>query len=301
MEGTTIHKNYLGKWLNKKISDEELQRVIGKDEFIEFLKIKENLALFKSPSFDNDKLFNSLKVKNKTLNKPVLKIIPLWAYSVAAAIALLFTAYVAFFTNTTYSTKNTQHLAFNLIDGSKVQLNSKSSLSFNKRSWEKNRVVYLNGEAYFEVKQGNIFTVKTDQGDVTVLGTHFNVKNDKNYLKVTCYEGKVSVVSQNHTSIINKGQSYQLINQEEQLKNIAIDKPLWLSGIYSYVDTPLFLIFKDLEKQFDIKLNYSNIDSTQLLTVSYQVSDLNLALKTILIPLNLSFEKSGESTYIIRQ
>jgi ferric-dicitrate binding protein FerR (iron transport regulator) len=47
-------------------------------------------------------------------------------------------------------------------------------------------------EAYFQVKKGQTFSVNTTDGVVKVLGTHFNVKQRKNYFEVNCFEGLVS-------------------------------------------------------------------------------------------------------------
>ena len=72
-------------------------------------------------------------------------------------------------------------------------LNSKSTITFNKHNWDTNRTLELNGEAFFDVEKGNTFTVKTSQGNVSVLGTEFNVNASVDFFRVSCYEGKVKV------------------------------------------------------------------------------------------------------------
>ncbi len=64
-----------------------------------------------------------------------------------------------------------------LPDGSKVRLNSASSLKYPTIFNGNKRQVELTGEAYFEIKENKRmpFVVKTKKVDVTVLGTEFNI------------------------------------------------------------------------------------------------------------------------------
>jgi len=62
-----------------------------------------------------------------------------------------------------------------------VVLNSKSTISFNKTDWKNNRQLTLDGEAYFKVEKGSTFTVNTNNGSVTVLGTQFNVNSTRRF------------------------------------------------------------------------------------------------------------------------
>ncbi|MBK9014040.1 MAG: FecR domain-containing protein [Saprospiraceae bacterium] len=66
-----------------------------------------------------------------------------------------------------------------LADGSKVWLNAQSSLQFFTENEGKDRRVELTGEAFFEVAKNpqRPFVVKTNLGEVTVLGTSFNVRS----------------------------------------------------------------------------------------------------------------------------
>lgn len=88
-----------------------------------------------------------------------------------------------------------------LPDGSKVWLNSGSSLKYPEKFTEKSRTVYLSGEAYFEVHsdRNSPFHVSTQTLTVTATGTHFNVMSYKNsrFPSVTLLEGKVAVEKTN--------------------------------------------------------------------------------------------------------
>jgi len=68
----------------------------------------------------------------------------------------------------------------NLTDGTSVRLNSESSLKYKRNFNSESRIVNLSGEGYFKVVKGNYpFTVNTQYGTVTVLGTKFNIQYSK--------------------------------------------------------------------------------------------------------------------------
>jgi ferric-dicitrate binding protein FerR (iron transport regulator) len=94
-----------------------------------------------------------------------------------------------------------------LPDGSKVWLNSGSSLQYPDKFNEDNRIVYLTGEAYFEVHSDETvpFLVNTSYFTVKATGTRFSVRAEKNFRipSVTLIEGKVSVRKLN--SVENNG------------------------------------------------------------------------------------------------
>ncbi len=84
-----------------------------------------------------------------------------------------------------------------LPDGSKVWLNSASSLKYPTVFNGKTREVELTGEGYFEIKENNTrpFIVKTKKVNVTVLGTGFNINayDDETELATTLVHGSVKV------------------------------------------------------------------------------------------------------------
>ena len=130
-----------------------------------------------------------------------LQIVPLyrrwktWAYGLTAAAAMLVAGFFYFQPNKAdsvssapvlaqeVSTKNGSKTSLILPDGSKVWLNAGSKLVYDKQFGQKLREVRLTGEAYFDVThdKSRPFIIHTDQMDIRVLGTAFNVK---------CYPGE---------------------------------------------------------------------------------------------------------------
>lgn len=114
---------------------------------------------------------------------------------------------------------------FELPDQSLITLNANSKLSYPK-NWRKGRArsVWLEGEAWFEVvhQPKAPFTVFTNQGDIQVLGTSFNVQKRAQNLQVTLVEGKVNVAFKNAESfIMNPGEQVTL--QQGVIKKTQAD------------------------------------------------------------------------------
>jgi ferric-dicitrate binding protein FerR (iron transport regulator) len=90
-----------------------------------------------------------------------------------------------------------QKLTTFLSDGSKVILNADSKITFSKPLGEKERVVTLQGEAFFDITPdaNRPFIVKSGSMETTVLGTSFNVKAypEENQITVAVKSGRVSV------------------------------------------------------------------------------------------------------------
>jgi len=289
MNTNDINNNYLAKWLNAELSDAELSNIVSEKDFEAYKKIKESLNLFESPSFDSQKVFKNIQEKTAKPKAKLISLIPNWVYSTAASVAVLLAAYLFFFSNTNLTTGYGEQTAYNLEDGTFIKLNAKSTLSYNKRTWLNNRTINLKGEAYFEVTPGNTFTVKTISGNIKVLGTHFNVKSHKNYLEVSCFKGKVAVIQNGKTTILTKGTYLQINNNELIKRTLNSTNPSWMAGINTYKNTPLNIIISDLEAQYNITIDTKNIELNKRLTASFAYNNVNLALKSIFIPLNLDF------------
>ncbi|MGB3464518.1 MAG: FecR domain-containing protein, partial [Cyclobacteriaceae bacterium] len=110
---------------------------------------------------------------------------PYFYYKIAAAILLLIVASISIYTftneatgTTDYITTDTQRI-LTLADGSEITLNKNSRLSVSESFNEHDRNVTLEGEALFSVSKhpDNLkFQVGTSTGQVTVLGTEFNIE-----------------------------------------------------------------------------------------------------------------------------
>ena len=92
-----------------------------------------------------------------------------------------------------------------LPDGSIAYLNNDSSIEFD-RNFDQ-RIVKQDGEVFFDVRKGDSpFIVKTELGEIRVLGTKFNVRSDNNELEVEVQEGTVELKINKFIKKVKRGQ-----------------------------------------------------------------------------------------------
>ena len=290
MEQNYTDDTFLARWLNNDLNEEEKVAFEKTKAFQEYSKIIEKTALFEAPEFDQKSVFNA--IQNKLQNKQkVRKLFPNWAYAVAASVAVLLGVYFMMPSETIYETNYGEQLAVVLPDGSKVQLNAKSTLTLDEEDWkEGQRNLTLEGEGYFVVEKGSKFTVNTKMGSVSVLGTQFNVKKTQQFFDVKCYEGKVSVVSENQNTILIPGNGFQRIEGTKG-KNTTFKEtsPSWVSGESTFEKAPLHVVISELEKQYKITIDHSAIDVNQLYSGSFTYKNKEIALQTVFIPLQITY------------
>ena len=128
-----------------------------------------------------------------------------------------------------------------LPDGSKVWLNSASSLHFPTAFIGNLRIVELTGEAYFEVTKNKKkpFLVKVRDMEVKVLGTHFNINAypDENTIKTSILEGRVKITKGKATALLKSGEQALLSNQESKMKIIDTNMDevvAWKNGLFQF-------------------------------------------------------------------
>lgn len=155
-----------------------------------------------------------------------------------------------------------------LQDGSKVWLNSMSSLKYPVRFTENNRTVELTGEAYFEVAKDPTrpFIVKTTNYDINVLGTSFNISSYAGDNTVTTLvEGSIQIsnISGSIESNIKLTANDQLILNKTDL-SISVQKVdagtfcSWINGSFSFENETIENVFLKLERWYDIDVSFTN-------------------------------------------
>jgi ferric-dicitrate binding protein FerR (iron transport regulator) len=172
-------------------------------------------------------------------------------------------------------------------------------LKYNKEIWGTSRTLNLKGEAFFEVKKGSKFTVNTPKGLVTVLGTKFNVRSRNDVLDVTCQSGRVMVLDKVGNVlgelIANDALRFTETNDIEKWNVSPSEKPGWVNGIFTFKNVSLAVVLEEVERQYDVKIDASEIDTDVKVSTSFSDGSMEIALKTILAPLVISYEKNGEN------
>lgn len=291
------------KWLNRDISDEELLRLKETEGFDTLEKIAHYTSQIETPKVNVENALADLKLKtqNKTKKGKVVAFNFNKVFKYAAVIAvLLTTSYFLLYNNdTNYTTEFAETKTFNLPDNSEVILNANSNVSYVKKEWENNRNLTLDGEAFFKVQKGEKFTVNTEIGNVTVLGTQFNVKERANYFEVKTYEGLVSVTYKDTLVKLPKGTIFKVVNGIIDT-NTTFDttEKSWLQKESNFKSTQLKFVLKEIENQFGYTITTNNINLETLYSGGFTHLDINVALQSVTIPLQLSYKIDGKTITI---
>ncbi len=290
------------KWLSDELSQHEIEEFKKLDDYDLNIEILEGAKQFKAPQFSAVDNYEVLKSKLTTSpvqeEKPVIK---LNAIKVLSRIAAIFVVglglYFAFFTNdlTTVQTLASNQATFELPDASSVTLNAASEASFNKKDWATKRQVNLEGEAYFKVAKGSKFDVITSDGTVSVLGTQFTVNNRKDYFEVKCFEGIVRVATNGVTETLTKGKTVRVTGNKVSKDVIVNEDPEWLHNKSSFNSVPFFEVINEFERQYNVTISTEDIDTTIIFTGGFVHTNLEQALKSITVPLDLSTKKNNET------
>ena len=162
-----------------------------------------------------------------------------------------------------------------MADGTEIDLNSGSELSYSSNFSPQNRSVTLTGEAFFKVKPdaNHPFLVKTRDFTVRVTGTLLNVcdYNEDIYTSVTLAEGITSLNIKNCAKVIGMkpGEKFLLDRCAKRytLNQTDVDKELaWKDGEFIFKNIPFPELVKRLERWYDVKLTYTD---KKLLNYSY--------------------------------
>ena len=159
-----------------------------------------------------------------------------------------------------------------LPDGTKVWLNQSSVLKYPRAFEGKERHVYLDGEAYFEVARNHEkpFTVKSQAMDVRVLGTSFNIKcrPDNSFAETTLVEGEVEVKDKSDKGRITllPGQKAVLNRVTGRMQVKQVDPKMeivWHNDLIPFEKSSIFQIAAALERFYGVKIILSpDVDST---------------------------------------
>lgn len=186
-----------------------------------------------------------------------------------------------------------------LSDGSKVQLNSMSSIRFPVQFAQDCRLVELEGEAYFEVsKTGQPFIVQTKGMKIEVLGTTFNISAYANEeYQTTLVSGSVKVQTENGSNRVLKPSEQACITPGSNQINVRnVDTAFytsWIHGKINFKDQRLDDIMKTLARWYDMDVVYEN-EATKELRFGCYVNRYNE-----ITPLVKLLEQTGRVTVTV--
>lgn len=193
-----------------------------------------------------------------------------------------------------------------LPDNSKISINVNTEISFSK-NFENNRILTLNGDAYFEVVHNlqKPFIVISGDNCVEVIGTEFYVNTKNNSFQVFVNKGVVKVYNkkQQKDSVILKTGENTIIDQTKSTLTKSTTTNYnhlsWKTRKIEFNNTNLYQITKTLENTYNVKIEISNESLKNLtMTVSFENQSIESILKVIEVTLNIKTTKQGDKIII---
>lgn len=293
---------FLARWLADELSEEELSEFKKSTAYSEYKEIIEGVDRLETPSYDRQKNFEATlaKIQDQQSTTKVRKLVPNWVYAAAAAI-ILFIGYTFVYQETTHQTQLAEQTTFELPDGSEVQLNADSKIVFKDFNWDSNRTLELTGEAYFKVKKGSKFTVKTKEGTVSVLGTQFTVNSRPNYYTVTCFEGKVKVEAASETHVLTHGDAFSIQRNIAKKYRITTTDPSWIAQESTFKEVAIEEVVAELERQYNIQVLGKENLKKEYFTGRFTHTNLEQSVVTIFDAMEIPYTFDADGNVSIQK
>jgi len=193
-----------------------------------------------------------------------------------------------------------------LPDGSMVFLNAASSLKYPTAFTGGERDVYLEGEAYFEIAKDKSkpFKVRlTDESEVKVLGTHFNIMayRDEASKDVTLLEGSVQITAGTDQKKLTPGLQGRISTGKIMINSADTDQVVgWKNGQFVFHDADIQSIMRQVARWYDVEIQYET-KSTQHFNATIQRKEPVLRLLHILEETDqIHFKIKNKTIYVLR-
>ena len=194
-----------------------------------------------------------------------------------------------------------------LSDGTRVWLNSETSIQYPVVFGTKERRVFIQGEAYFEVAKDakKPFTVQFMSSSVTVLGTSFNIRAypEEKQSQTTLAEGSVRIYSPGSSMLLKPGEqaevkalSGEMVKKEVEVKTFTS----WKDGRFVFEQEPLENIMRTLERWYDIRVIFRD-EGAKRISLSGNLKrygDFSQVMNMLQMTGDVRFELHGNDVYI---
>lgn len=185
-----------------------------------------------------------------------------------------------------------------LSDGTKVWLNAGTKFAFPNEFTAKQRMVFLDGEAYFEVakNESKPFVVSSQQMNIEVLGTKFNVStyNADDFAETVLIQGSVDVWRNGaevdvdkmrmspfeRASITKQIDGIKLISEQDAMIYVA-----WIDGWYKFSNESLEVVLRKLKRFYNVDFEYEPSVLKKALPISGKL-DLRESISDVMYALS---------------
>lgn len=194
-----------------------------------------------------------------------------------------------------------------LADGSKVWLNSNTSLYYPEK-FDQDRIVYLDGEAYFEVArdENRPFMIYTGKGVTEVLGTSFNISTENKTVVVTVAKGQVALYPEGNREkqvVLEQGEKglFKEKNKEvSKVKNDDINYLSWRTGILTFENAALSTVAETLSKHYHTAITLKeDVSNHCMLTSTFKDQTLEEVLELIRLTLDIEIKTEKDQILLI--
>ncbi|MNK02876.1 fec operon regulator FecR [compost metagenome] len=179
-----------------------------------------------------------------------------------------------------------------LLDGTQVWLNAASRIKYPSRFASDERIVELEGEAYFQVKPAYRkngekipFKVISNHQEVEVLGTQFNINAYREQLaiKTTLVEGTVAVSANQDRVILSPNQQAIVSAGKTKVKQVDVaDYIAWRDGKFSFDGKTFEETMSEIGRWYDLDIVYENgIPKEELIGDAYRNQKISLVLRLL--------------------
>jgi ferric-dicitrate binding protein FerR (iron transport regulator) len=193
-----------------------------------------------------------------------------------------------------------------LADGTAIHLNEQTTLRYPETFSAKERRVHLDGEAFFKVRSdpNKPFVIETTFGEITVLGTAFNVESRSNGKQSVVFvkEGKVKFRSLEGQYVFLEANDLAILDHQsgalEKSSAASSNSLAWFTRELNYQNSPLSVVLADLEElhQSEIAVDKSNLGNC-LFSGGFKDQSLASSLQTLALIYNFELKALADGRY----
>ncbi|MFI5128846.1 MAG: FecR family protein [Chitinophagales bacterium] len=299
------------KWLNENVNYQPMA--------LEAISLVNGLRVSEAPvsSFRVEAAYNKLNAKLEEFEDDMAPLKDMkhsskrWWIGAAAAVLIIFAglAYFKFSSpkpvfETQYGQKSNRELP----DGSEVILNANTTVTLG-RDWKEDndREVWLKGEAFFHVKKTskkNRFIVHTNQLDIIVTGTQFNVSTRDDKTSVLLTEGSVTIKINDGNEIIMKPGDFVVIhNNKPEMKPMNEETVLaWKENKLNFEKTPMTEVAAIIRDHYgvDVKLADDPAITEKTITGMMPNNNLDALLKALEATTDFKITRTDNTIFIAK-
>lgn len=282
-ERINMNEELIIKYLNREASEEEAEEVFNwieelPDNKKEFIGLKKVWALTAKGNVDSNNawlyfLNNKDKQSPKKINLHFLRYAAIFLIILATGSTLYYllkdynSANLVYEKNTTISVPYGQMANVELPDGTRVMLNSGTTLTYKGSFSDGQRFVSLKGEAFFDVSKDieHPFIVNTQFLDFKVYGTSFNIEAypEEQMVNATLVTGSLGIFDQKNIELYkltpNQKASFNTLNSKIAVKKVDTELyTAWTEGIVTFRNEKLKDIARKIERWYNVKIIISN-------------------------------------------